>query len=310
MTDQEPIPSSADRAEILTDVISEMDRLSLFETIPLKNIHPILLPRHRLRSERNHTKPISHLSIGRFRCVLRTLCLLVMAFCTYGLFVFFSTFLAKQSDTISRPLTSVSANILYLTVRGDSGILQTIQTTDTHPFWVVADTSNDLRRVCEKVTVETARDGPLNLYHANIDANTGEYYVEVSNLQVGGTFIGSNGEQTSLFTTHREERLEGISVYNFEVDGTSNCYIITSYEAYLAGTESVLVHHAGCSDVNGRVYRLQNGSERVMRTGQNRDLVRRKSEHKQSHPTLNFITVGKTDEYAVQRGLEYITNPI
>ena len=305
MTDQAPIPLPTDRAEILTEVISEMDHLSPSETIPLKNIHPILLPRHRLRIERNHTNPINHPSPSRFRRTLQAICLFVMVFCTYGLFAFFPTSLTKQSNTTTPPLTSVSANvppdtlssptpsapaakryitksiqdihegdlvyaydietgevsrrpvtsvvshqadhIRHLTVQGDSGIPQTFQTTDTHPFWVIADTPNDLRRARENVTVETARDGPLSLYHANIDASNGGYYVEASDLQVGDTIISPSGEQTTLFAMHREEHPEDIPVYNFEVDGTDNCYIITNCEAYLAVAEPVLVHNARCS---------------------------------------------------------------
>ena len=45
------------------------------------------------------------------RRTLQAICLFVMAFCTYGLFAFFPTSLTKQSDTITPPLTSVSADV-------------------------------------------------------------------------------------------------------------------------------------------------------------------------------------------------------
>ncbi len=148
---------------------------------------------------------------------------------------------------------------------------QTFLTTDTHPFWVVADTPDDLRRARESVTVETARDGPLNLYHANIDASNGGYYVEASDLRLGDVFQGPHGELTTLIATSREEHPEGISVYNIEVDGTSNYYVIANYEACLAGAEPTLVHnsrrclktdHVTGSTVNSSQYFRSEGEAR------------------------------------------------
>ncbi len=136
-------------------------------------------------------------------------------------------------------------------MRGASGLSQTFQTTDTHPFWVVSD-SRDLSRLArEYVTVAPVGGGSLELYHANAVFTDGGYYVEASDLRLGDVFQGPHGELTTLIATHREDHPDGISVYNIEVDGTSNYYVIANYEAYLAGAEPALVHNATCTWYHG-----------------------------------------------------------
>jgi hypothetical protein len=83
------------------------------------------------------------------------------------------------------------------------------------------------------------------LYHENLAVTENGYYVEAKDLKVGNVFIGANGELTTLTATSREEFPEGITVYNFSVEGNHNYYVIANLEAYENGASVVLVHNAG-----------------------------------------------------------------
>jgi len=61
-------------------------------------------------------------------------------------------------------------------------------------------------------------------------------------------FLGPNGELTNLVSSWREEYPQGIDVYNFSVDGTSNYFVIANYADFLNGAVPVLVHNAGYQD--------------------------------------------------------------
>jgi hypothetical protein len=103
----------------------------------------------------------------------------------------------------------------------ENGCEQVIATTDEHPFWVV-----------------------------NKDA-----MVEAKDLQIGDTFLGTNGELSTLVEKERVYYPECINVYNFTVADNHNYFVVASLEAYQNGASVVLVHNAGCgvtSQINDR----------------------------------------------------------
>jgi hypothetical protein len=143
--------------------------------------------------------------------------------------------LKEVTDTIVR----TSNHLRYLTTVDEEGDTQTIETTDAHPFWVV--TSNpDLERIARNVVVEN----DTVLEHENLTISRHGYYVEAKDLMIGDTFIGANGELSTLTATNREEFPSGITVYNFSVEDNHNYYVIANLEAYENGASVVLVHNA------------------------------------------------------------------
>jgi hypothetical protein len=92
----------------------------------------------------------------------------------------------------------------------ENGSEQVIETTDSHPFWVV-----------------------------NKDA-----WGEAKDLREVDVFIGANGELTTLTATARINYPDGITVYNFTVADNHNYFVVASLEAYENGASVVLVHNA------------------------------------------------------------------
>jgi intein/homing endonuclease len=86
---------------------------------------------------------------------------------------------------------------------------QVIETTDSHPFWVV---------------------------------NKKEAWVEAKDLREGDVFIGANGELSTLVNKERVEFANGITVYNFTVDGNHDYFVVAQTAEW--GQTSVLVHNA------------------------------------------------------------------
>jgi hypothetical protein len=132
-----------------------------------------------------------------------------------------------------------SNHIRYLTTVDEEGDVQTIETTDSHPFWVVTD-NPDLSRAASEVVDE---NGTI-LYHENIAVTEHGYYVEAKDLRVGDVFIGANGELTTLTETYREDFPNGITVYNFTVADNHNYFVIANLEAYENGASIVFVHNS------------------------------------------------------------------
>jgi hypothetical protein len=98
----------------------------------------------------------------------------------------------------------------------ENGNEQVVETTDSHPFWVV-----------------------------NKDAR-----VEARNLREGDVFIGTNGELSTLVEKERVEYPAEITVYNFTVDGNHDYFVIA--QTAELGQTSVLVHNANYS-IKGRL---------------------------------------------------------
>jgi len=80
------------------------------------------------------------------------------------------------------------------------------------------------------------------LYHENIDPGLNGFWVEAKDLREGDVFLGANGELLMLVSQERVEFLDGLTVYNFTVDGNHNYFVIAAEDVY--GQTSVLVHNA------------------------------------------------------------------
>ncbi len=93
-----------------------------------------------------------------------------------------------------------------LEIHSRDGTSQTIRTTDEHPFWVVDQ----------------------------------QDFKPAGELEVGQELLGPRGEVQTLATTWAEEHPEGVTVYNFEVEG-AHTYFVCAGD--LSETP-VLVHNA------------------------------------------------------------------
>ena len=103
------------RSELLDQILDELDDRPTSSVVPrptklsVEEISEISIASRR-NSGHHDTKQLYRLP-NELRSVLRVICLFAMAFCPYGLFAFFPTYLTKPSDAASLPITSVSANI-------------------------------------------------------------------------------------------------------------------------------------------------------------------------------------------------------
>jgi hypothetical protein len=148
----------------------------------------------------------------------------------------------KVTDTFER----TSDHLRYLTVSDSKGT-QTFKTTDSHPFWVVTD-NPDLSRAAREVV----EDNGSILHHEAISVTKNGYYVEAKDLKVGDVFLGANGELSTLVFTERVEFPEGITVYNFTVDGNHDYFVIA--QEYKFEQTCVLVHNANVDTYNASAW--------------------------------------------------------
>ena len=128
-----------------------------------------------------------------------------------------------------------------MTIVDEDGNEQVIETTDTHPFWVVTD-DPDLERAARSVVDENG----VWLYHENIGATEHGFWVEAKDLRVGDVFLGANGELSTLTNIVRIEQEGGIAVFNFTVEGNHDYFILA--KEYENGQTCELVHNANCHD--------------------------------------------------------------
>jgi hypothetical protein len=142
-------------------------------------------------------------------------------------------------EVSQKEVTSTSAlrsdHINKLTIVDEDGNEQVIETTDTHPFWVVTD-DPDLERAARELA-----DG---FYHENITPGLGGFWVEAKDLRVGDAFLGANDELSTLINIVRVEQTGGIAVFNFTVEGNHNYFILAKEYEY--GQTSILVHNGTC----------------------------------------------------------------
>jgi hypothetical protein len=130
-----------------------------------------------------------------------------------------------------------SNHINYLTIIDENGNEQTIETTDSHPFWVVTD-DPDLSRTAN----ETVDENETILYHENLESGQNGFWVEAKDLQEGDVFISANGELSTLTNVVRVEQNNGVTVYHFTVDGNHDYFVIAKDDEF--GQTCVLVHNA------------------------------------------------------------------
>ena len=128
-------------------------------------------------------------------------------------------------------------HINYLTIIDEQGNEQVIETTDSHPFWVVTD-EPDLERAARSLVDESG----VLLYHENIGPTENGFWVEAKDLREGDVFIGANGELSTFVFIERVVFPEGVKVYNFTVDGNHNYFVIAQTDEF--GQTCVLVHNA------------------------------------------------------------------
>jgi hypothetical protein len=100
-------------------------------------------------------------------------------------------------------------------------------------FWLVTD---------EPDLTSAARESINGFYHENIEVTSNGFWVEAKDLRVGDAFLGANGELSTLTNVVRIEQDGGIAVFNFEVEGNHNYFILAKEYEY--GQSCVLVHNA------------------------------------------------------------------
>jgi len=91
-------------------------------------------------------------------------------------------------DAFARTVT----RLRVLDLRGPHGRLQTLRTTDEHPFWVP-----DAQR-----------------------------FVAAGELAAGDGLLGPRGERQQVVSSHSEAHREGVRVYNFEVEGAHTYFVL------------------------------------------------------------------------------------
>jgi hypothetical protein len=137
------------------------------------------------------------------------------------------------TDTFVR----TSNHLNYLTIVDENGNEQILETTDSHPFWVVTD-DPDLERAAN----ETVDENGTILYHENLESGQNGFWVEAKDLREGDVFLGANGELSTLTNVVRVEQNGGITVYNFTVDGNHDYFVIAKDDEF--GQTCILVHNA------------------------------------------------------------------
>ena len=102
-----------------------------------------------------------------------------------------------------------------------------IETTDSHPFWVVTD-EPDLERAARSVVDENG----VTLYHENLESGLNGFWVEAKDLREGDVFLGANGELSTLVVAERVVFPDGVKVYNFTVDGNHDYFVIAQTDEF------------------------------------------------------------------------------
>ena len=149
------------------------------------------------------------------------------------------------SHVVQSTLHRSSDHLRYIEVIDEYGVTQTFETTDAHPFWVANASSSGRYVIPEYIEEYDSQTGQMILlYHENTDGNEFGGYICAGDLRVGDICVGPNGELVTVISTYREVFAEGIAVYNLEVEGAHNYYVIANAEAFYNGASPVLVHNA------------------------------------------------------------------
>ncbi len=122
-----------------------------------------------------------------------------------------------------------SDHLRILTFQANDGTQQTLETTNEHPFWVVGY----------------------------------ETFTEAKNLKVGTKVTSPQGDLQTLVSTRYEPHLEGVAVFNFQVEGYHTYYVREH------GTRGppVLVHNADYPKIPTEVWEKQRIPKQVTPTG-------------------------------------------
>ena len=143
-------------------------------------------------------------------------------------------------EIVAQEVTAVFVHevtyINYLTIVDADENVQVLEVTDVHPFWVVTD-EPDLSRVARG----TIDENGVILHHENLAPTENGFWGEAKDLLVGDVFLGANGELSTLTNIVRVEQEGGIAVFNFEVEGNNNYFILAKEYEY--GQTCVLVHN-------------------------------------------------------------------
>ncbi|MCA9063219.1 MAG: hypothetical protein KDA96_09170 [Planctomycetaceae bacterium] len=98
-----------------------------------------------------------------------------------------------------------SHHLRHLTFRDNNGREQTLSTTDEHPFWSVNDNA----------------------------------FVDAGKLEIGSTVTSEDGSQQYLVSSTRAEHLNGVDVFNFQVEDFHTYFVSATTDH-----EVLLVHNA------------------------------------------------------------------
>ena len=174
----------------------------------------------------------------------------------------------RENRPVTGKVTGVSRlksdHLRFLCVEDESGKRQTIQTTDTHPFWVVTNSPDKSRSAPESVSVyDLEAKSSILFTHDNLYVTDDGCYVEAGRLIPGDVFTDPSGNRSTLIKTWREDRPDGIDVFNFTVENNSNYFVIANYEAFQNGATPALAHNA-CGN-----FRFFNERELAKRLGIN-----------------------------------------
>jgi hypothetical protein len=81
------------------------------------------------------------------------------------------------------------------------------------------------------------------LYHENVESGLNGFWVEAKDLREGDVLLGANGELSTVVSNERVECPDGITVYNFTVEGNHNYFVIAETDEF--GQTCTLVHNTG-----------------------------------------------------------------
>jgi hypothetical protein len=110
----------------------------------------------------------------------------------------------------------------------------------------------------------TVDENGVLLYHENLESGLNGYWVEAKDLRAGDVFIGVNGELCTFVSIERVEFSEGITVYNFTVEGNHNYFVIAQTDEF--GQTSVLVHNAEYDPLAEHQARVRLAKENIRET--------------------------------------------
>ena len=125
-----------------------------------------------------------------------------------------------ESKPVKQIFRRTTYHLRHLTFESPTGARQTFETTDEHPFW-----SHGAAR-----------------------------WIPAGDLQPGDRVIDPHGGQSQLIATHRDPHPEGVTVYNFEVEGFHSYFVAGKGP----GGQPVLVHNTcRVSPKTGRLQELR-----------------------------------------------------